>query len=832
LRGAGLPVPGGFIVPAGVHRAAARELRALLERVAAEMDGDDPLRPETLLDRFPELAGAVCRLRPAVEAAVGAGRRAAGPGFMVRSSATREDGAAASFAGVFVTYAVPDAESIPPAVLLCWAAAYTRRARAYCQANGLDPREIAVAVVVQDRVEPEASGVLLTRDPLTGERAIVIDAVRGPGEALVSGRVTPESYRRLPDGSWEASGTAPGGGEPVLAATQRDKLAALAERVEQLMETPQDIEWAIQGDRIWLLQARPITTAGAPPKVWTRANLIELYPEVVSPLTASIIERCQASWLNEYFRSYGFRVDHLGPGMRVIRGRPYLNRSLLDYLADAAGMQPEQLDDNLGGHGGGNGRGWEWSLPRGLWLPFLRLFFGYLVAPATARPALRRAERETDRRLAADLEAPDDAELLRGALRQHRELSYATADVAGAIEVLTAIIRLLLRGRVDDPSRLLASVDVSTSENGSAAQVRDLEALIARARDDERVLGLFAGLNGNTGPLLEAVQGTPFGDALDRFLHAYGWRSVYESDSAVPRYAEDPTPLLRSIRAAVFAPPSSQTGPQQEKESGNVCAQASTENGGSLVVLRQVTPLRRIAVRLLLSHLRRLYGLRQRVRLAIVRWVAAERRWELALAERFAGRGWVREKDDFFCLRLEDVEEALSDPNLGTTRVLRERVERNRARNQAWAAVPMPLLWVEGREQPANDDAPARETDTLNGIPISPGQAEGDVAILRRPEDAEGVRPGAILVAPVAGPAWAPFYSTARGLIVEVGGVLSHGSILAREYGLPAVANVTGATRKLRDGERVLVDGSRGLIWRLDAPEGAPADAEETRAAA
>jgi pyruvate,water dikinase len=351
--------------------------------------------------------------------------------------------------------------------------------------------------------------------------------------------------------------------------------------------------------------------------------------------------------------------------------------------------------------------------------------------------------------------------------------------------------------------------------------VRDFQALVALAREEDAVRRLLSRLNGDARPLLDAVRGTAFGEAFQRFLRKHGWRAVYESDSAVPRYAEDPLPLLRSVQAAAPAPRAA--GRQMESD-----AQAWSEARSRLPAWERLIPIRMLAARVILGRLRRLYGLRQGIRLALARWIAAERRWELELGDRCARRGWLEQASDYFYLRIEDAERAVSDPRFGDSGDLRRRVEQNRAIQQEWAAVPMPLVWVEGAGDRAAEDAPtpADVGQAIRGVPVSPGLVEGEVAILKNPDDGDGLRPGAILVAPVAGPAWAPFYAAARGLIVEVGGMLSHGSILAREYGLPAVANVAGATRLLRDGERVRVDANRGIIWRLDSGGAPESEAE------
>lgn len=839
LIAAGLPVPDGFVIPANGPESACRAaLGPLLRRVAAEVEGADPPSPAALPARFPELEPAAAELRARLDAALAGWPGKLPAWFVVRSSATVEDGPRASFAGVLESCVGVDRTHLAEAVLLCWAAAYTRAARAYCERNGLDPECIAVAVVVQEMVDARAAGVLLTHDPVSGEPGPLINAVHGLGGPLVHGALQPDSYRRLPDGRWEEQPgrqswkdalterglervELPEGerGRRVLSAAERAALARLGARVERLMGGPQDIEWAIdRGGALRLLQARPITTLPASARVWTRANMKELFPEVVSPLTASLIERYQHDWLVEYFGRRGFRVAPLAPAMRVIKGRPYLNLTLLEYVAKLAGMGSEEFRANIGGSAdAGPSKGLDLvSILRNA-APFARLFGDYLKQPRLGRERLEEARAVSDALLSAPLEGLDDAALLERTcecFRVHLPLAEMGADVAGAIQIWTMLAKALLTGAVASPERFLAAMDVATADSVSARQIQELENLIALAREEQPVRQALLRMNGKL-PDLGRLEDTAFAPAWKQFLATYGSRAVYESDSAVPRYAEDPRPLLQAIRSGILAEGSGQERPGGVQRTHKE-AQAWLELRWGLPAWERRVPLRMALVRRVLRRLRALYALRQGIRLQLDRFVAAERRHDLVLAGRWAERGWLERPEDFFALRIGEAERALSEPDPAV--FLRERVERNRALCREWEREAMPLLLTEGgpAHAAAAEAMPDPEADSLSALAISPGIAEGRVVVLERPEEVTEIEPGSILVAPIAGAAWAPFYSGAEGLIVEMGGVLSHGSILAREYGLPAVANIPGALRLFQTGERVRIDGARGMVWRLD----------------
>jgi pyruvate,water dikinase len=218
--------------------------------------------------------------------------------------------------------------------------------------------------------------------------------------------------------------------------------------------------------------------------------------------------------------------------------------------------------------------------------------------------------------------------------------------------------------------------------------------------------------------------------------------------------------------------------------------------------------------RWLLARIQRLYRWRELLRSEFVRYLSALRRWPLALAGRFVERGWIDGRDDYFFLRLGEIEAAIRD--VGTAAALRDTVERRKAEHAAWRHLEMPLLMRES-ELPrlirrATAELPAAAVSTLHGMCVSAGFAEGEVVVLRHPGEFARMKRGAILVAPATDPSWTPLFTLAIGVIVEIGGMVSHASTVAREYGLPALANVRDATKRLRDGDRVLLDATGGVV--------------------
>lgn len=861
LRRRALPVPEGFVVPVEVHWAAIREpgMAAVLARLGKRLEQRECPTPADLLAGFPELTCAAGALRPRIEASLA---RWSGPPprwLAVRSSATREDGGGCSFAGVLRSWIGVRPVHLAEAVLLCWASACTRRFRGYCRLKELDPAEVAVGVIVQAVARARSAGVLLTHDPVSGERQTVINAVRGLGGGLVDGCLAPDAYRRRLDGSWEVDRSEqpwmdgvtdqgpqrmelpPGkAGRPVLGPREREGLRRLGEQVGQEMGGPQDLEWAIEAGRLWLLQARPITMLPTPSRVWTRANFKELYPELPSPMIASLMQRYKSEWLRDQFRERGFHVEHLGPPVRLIRGRLLFNQTLLEGISRSVGFGREVVEESVGGAGDTTAPSPSWQTVLRHAGPLARLVTRYLRTPASVERILGEARREAHRLMCRPADGRSDAAILATTLEAFRlteTLDIMTSDLMGALGLWTVFSQRLLAGVVDAPDRFLSATTIMDEDNPAARQIAGFEELVAQARREPAVLAWLGTHYGpplcqgertvltpfSSGPwrgLPAELQGTGFGGALERFLRDHGTRTIHESDSAIPRYAEDPALLLASIYAAAQAPEAA-SGETRERRLREAEREAWAELAARLCGWERRFPARVWLLRAVTRRIRRLYALREHVRLEITRLIAALRRFQGELGARWARRGWLDAPEEIHWLRIEDAARAVAGPRVMESGWLRAQVARHRAEHRDWAAGPLPDVWIEGGDPALSPpaDRVARGAPLLHGMPLSPGVIEGEVALVSGPEMLLEIPPGRILVLPVVGPSWTPLFATARGVVVEMAGVLSHGAILLREYGLPTVANVPGVTHLLRDGERIRVDGTSGTVERLEGGE-------------
>jgi phosphohistidine swiveling domain-containing protein len=351
----------------------------------------------------------------------------------------------------------------------------------------------------------------------------------------------------------------------------------------------------------------------------------------------------------------------------------------------------------------------------------------------------------------------------------------------------------------------------------STQQAVDLVALAEVARHDARTAHYMRSASGGFADYREALSGTAFLERFDRFLDRYGHRGRYESDWALPRLHEDPASALFAIQAHLQGPPDDTALIAQRQEAD--AAASWREFEARLTTWQRWTLLPR--VRSTVRKLKQQYLWREQVRSDLTRVVSRMRAHHLVLADRFVERGWIERRDDYFLLEMNEVTRAVSDPRQGPG--LRAIAARRGAQLAAERDLQMPLL-MRASELPAliaasqTGGSSGAAGDSLTGLCVSPGSVEAEVVVMRDPGEFATMRRGAILVAPATDPSWTPLFTLASGVIVEVGGMLSHASTIAREYGLPALANVRNATRILKTGDRVRLNASAGRAERVGQP--------------
>ncbi|MEK6527115.1 MAG: PEP/pyruvate-binding domain-containing protein [Nitrospirota bacterium] len=798
--------------------------------------------PQTILD---VLGVELDKLEKNARADTGTG---SGELWAVRSSASDEDAADASFGGLYRTILGVPRGSIATTIIGCWASLWTLAALAYRNRGGWRGANPAMAVILQPLLSPRAAGVAHSRQPITGQAdQVVINAVFGLAEPLVSGLVMPDQYvveignqpasgkllardivekttarvastsglkdQQLPEEDWK---------KPALVDHEALGLAALVKDVERVMNKPVDVEWAMDSRGTWLLQARPIPDAGAlagiptlswSSCVWSRANFKETLPELPSRLALSFVQEFMETNIVRHYREIGCRIPPGLSSVRIIQGRPYINVTLFQSLMAQLGGDPDLITEQVGGAvlpapTGVTRLAW-WRLVRATVILEWKIWSAIWRAPArfAELKSLGGAQTDTVLDRLTEHTLRDRLELLhRGG--QQRDLTFAI--VSGVSQALYAL-GLLLARRVKEGWRPL--LNAATQGLGgiiSANQILRLVELAEIAQGEPVARDFLLADPWEPDQFRTRLIGTRFLESLDAYLKEYGHRAVGESDVMSPRFAETPEYLLGIIRGHLLASAvRSVEAIRREQEAARQAAlsQIRAAFGWRLHEWAWFWGWHRALCRYL--------ELREANRHHLMQYVAGVRRVLLLLGGKLATRGVLASSDDLFFLTQDEIRAVLDDPSRDWKSLVASR-RAERARHAAQAAFD--LVSPVGLSSRFTDVSAS--DGSLRGTPISVGYAEGPVRLVLSPSDMARVKRGDILVAPVIDPGMAPLFGLAAGLVVEMGGTLSHGAIIAREYGIPAVANVHHVTRLLKDGERVAVDASHGEIRRLEREDG------------
>lgn len=792
----------------------------------------------------------------------------------VRSSATAEDGARASFAGIHHSVLhVSGREATARAVAACYASLWTPRALAYRRRMGFGDDEVRCAVVVCEMVRaagreaPLAAGVAFTCDPLTGRRdLIVIDAAPGAGEAVVSGATNPrrvvfrvEKGRAQLESRDGVSATGTAGAtrdarvresDGLLPPAREQELADLLLRLHWALgdgQDPQDVEWAFDGRTIWLLQARPATSVrrvslpmpvSAPvPRYWSTANIKDALPGVVSMLSWSLIAGIAPALAFAAATTTGYVLP---PGVeltRRMRGRAYFDLTCMQWVMyDALGVSTAEFAEAIGGHQpqiplpphplrGAAGRRRQRArlrLMRRVWRLDRELAARLASQAALLRPWLTRdlapCSREELGRLMDDVS--------RAHARLDETVGLANSAEGPWEQALMTMLRPLFGAETRTMlGRLLAGTGAVTSaEHGYA-----IFQLADAARTDPAALAwldaphgarpVVAAARTGRGSWRDLPAASPFRAALVRFLDDYGHRAVYEADLLNPRWAEDPSYILDQVRHALSNP----TARQPRDAARRRRDEAERE-------LRRRAGWRAPVIFWLVRRLRAAMAMRETAKSGLVASLLPLERVFLEIGRRLVLAGHLDDPRQVLHLSSADLTCWLEGWWDGRgARALAD--DRARQRDQWLAeAEPADVLTddeaIDGRimhdigmigitGEPVAAAAAAGAAERWTGIAAAPGHARGRARVIRHPHDSARLSAGDVLVAPSTDPGWTPLFLRASAIVMEVGGYLSHGAIVAREYGLPAVVNLPGIFGALRDGDELIVDGDAGIVSRV-----------------
>ena len=781
-------------------------------------------------------AGMSDELRAAI---VRAYRALGSPAVAVRSSATAEDLPDASFAGQQDTYLnVRGDDAVVVAVQDCWKSMFTERAVAYRRDRNIPDASVAMAVVVQRMVAAEAAGVLFTVHPVSGAiDELVIEAALGLGDKVVSAQVTPDRYRlkrRSPHEVIEREGEE----TAALLTPLLGQIAELGLACERLLGRAADVEWAVAGGNIFLLQARTVTAAGTRAPVvrfgsrfnaefakthlvfWGNYNMRDTMPFPHTPFSWSfwnyLVMPC-------FLKGAGF-IEHADecemlPAIGdLVDGRAYFNMNFWSALFSPkrfprlstrfAGMLDAELPEVLGPINA-SGELVPMKLPFRVWHGVRAIYRIWSRAnPKQAWKDLEFSRREVDEFSRTDMRLMSEEQIV--ALARH----FATENMVRTLFPLLAsgpslpaatilswclerwgLAHLLPRlisglGRNPTVETALAIWDLAQKADGEVRRVLASE-------DVTRIPEV----------LEQSEAGQEFLAQMAEFLKEHGHRAVREFDFSCPRWRDDPTFVYESVRN-YLAHPSGQATPRQHYEN------QKKEHAQAKEDLRRGLhghPLRRLLAAKLVRVIEERMPLREAFKFYTLYGAAHARDLLLEVARRLVERGLLEKPDDYFFLSIPEIEK-LSTGQLDQAWV-REQVAVRRRELAANMRIDPPLI-VRSDGKAVMRPAPAGQV--MKGAGASPGVVRGPARVLFDPTDGARLHTGEILVAKFTDPSWTPLFLTAAGLIMEVGGIVSHGAIVAREYGIPAVVGVKGATRILRQGERVEVNGSTGEVIRIE----------------
>ncbi|MET8685063.1 rifamycin-inactivating phosphotransferase [Streptomyces sp. NPDC004732] len=858
----GIRVPDGFCVTTDAFRRIMAQvpLGDRLDRLA-RLDPDDREAIRTLsaeIRRIIEAVAVPTDLAAVITAELT--RLGEQGAYAVRSSATAEDLPTASFAGQQDTYLnVIGPEAILRHISRCWASLFTERAVTYRRRNGIDHRTVHMAVVVQRMVTPYASGILFTADPVTGNRKVAtVDAGFGLGEALVSGLVNPDVHRvrdgeiveRTIAAKKRALYALPGGGtrevavdaarqeDPALTDAQVVELVRLGRRIEAHFGRPQDIEWCLvdgEGEEdgeddsagFRVVQSRPITTLFPVPETDDQENHLyvstghqQMMTDAMKPLGLSMwqltamvpMHHAGGRLFVDVIRRLGSPAGRAGLLDLIGKGDPLI-RDALETVLDRGDFVPSLPDEGPGGPRPGGAR------PGGAPTP--------IPTDSAVVTELIERSRTSLAALRSDIGSKSGPALFEYLLQAFDEHKRVLGDPLSMQAIMAGMeatwwlndhLQEWLGEKNAADTLTLSAPDNITSEMGLALldvadAVRPHPEVVAFLRNlgDTRDTGDTG--DGQDIGFLEGMAKLPGGtearDAIESYLDLYGMRCVGEIDITRPRWSERPSALVPVILDNVrnFAPGAAERRFEQGRQ------EAYKKEQDVLSRLRLLPDGKHKAeeTKRMIDRVRTFVGYREYPKYNIVSRYFVYKQALLQEADRLVRAGVLTEREDIYCLTFQEVRQAVVSQQVDEG-LIRQRKDDFRSYE---ALTPPRVLTSDGEAITGAYRREGLPDGALVGLPVSVGTVEGRARVIHDIAEAD-LEAGDILVTAYTDPSWSPLFVAIAGLVTEAGGLMTHGAVIAREYGLPAVVGVDRATSRIRDGQRIRVHGTDGYVEILD----------------
>ncbi len=735
----------------------------------------------------------------------------------VRSSSLDEDLVYDSFAGLYDSYLhISDLDTLLQRIKACWTSFWSERALVYRMARGFLNRPITGAVILQKMVDAEAAGVLFTRNPVeNGNVSMALEVARGTGEQIVSGAITPDryvitkpglqiaskqlavrnEYRDLVSVSEQSQGwEVPPEVQEILSESEILELCRFGLSIEDAFQQPQDIEWARAHGQYYFLQTRPVTsTQDEPdevpdPSIWTRNNINERFPEPLKPLEASFVnEWVFTPGCARLFRNLGFDAAKGSEVFRVFRGLLYVNKQL--FAAALRGV-PESITRRI------------FEPNRDGEAPRVLLSWPLLLTLARILKMALRGHRQFARKLpkflarhqrfrACDYEELHLNQLARELTALGQLIRHISSGHMQSIIVAEVLFSLLTQVCPNNDVLLLVR---GMDANKTVEMDRRFSDLCRVASCDETVYSTL--MSASAEQAMEKLKGRSYARQflwlLNWFLEDFGHRSA-KYQLSHPRWREEPQQLLGLIRTSIAARTHSESGSPDHKRAAEL--QKAAEQNLIKSRFDRIFPWKKAAFRLLLHYARIYCGiLRENEGFYITMPFPEVKRILACIANELVSESVLEHRDDIYFLTIPEVIQAAGGgpcSDLGNTVAIRKQAFFHSTLERAEAPIALDAV--------------------LSGTAASPGIASGRARILSSP--GEGFEPGGILVTHSLNAAWVPLMRSAGGVVTDVGGMLSHAAVLAREFRVPAVLGAGAATASIQQNQTITVDGTNGKVF-------------------
>lgn len=755
----------------------------------------------------------------------------------IRSSATLEDGNTASFAGIHESYLnINGFENIEISILKCFASLWSLGAVSYRRKMKSKDNELSCAVVMMELINAKSSGVAFSCNPINGRDDItLINTNFGLGKSIVNGDIEPDTYQvnsnslEIEDikiGSKKKQTIVESETGTALKKSSNDSQVLDTKQIQQLTKLTQciywafggahqDIEWAFDGKEFFILQARPVTIMNSfkidgfenQEEVWSNGNFKDSAPMVQNTLWQSMFFYTTNMILKAPFKLIGYKVPDGLNLVRLYNGRAYLNMSLLQWIYfDSTGYKPSDTNKTIGGHQ--HEIEIDVSLSGGINKKISRVL--NIIKLMSLMNRYKKQAQKSEQKEIEFTKSIFELELNKLTLKELLEkLQLCNSEVVNYIPTfavqssmsgsITALSDLLEKYLPNEGTIIANKLLLGASNITSANHGYELQELSDIVKKDIEAQTFFDGENFTSRKWMNLSDTSSFKIAFEKFLNKYGHRTIYELDMSNSRWREDPSFLLEVIKQNI-----NNNTPKQKQ---------NNDNKELWIKIKKAVPFYlHSIVKSMVKQSIQGAEFREMGKSTLIRLLEPSRYLLLEIGTRFVELDLLEKKEDIFhCAFIEIIsilDETLSNYNLkGLVKIRKEKkleLEKISAPNIIKDDKPLfskPII--------------SKSTNKIKGMGVSSGVIKGTARVIHNPNDGITLKQGDILVAPSTDPAWTPLFLNVSAIVMETGGQLSHGAIVAREYGIPAVVNVQGLFSIVNNGDIIIVDGDNGEIEKI-----------------